>query len=59
MEHSGNQAEAVVALLAVLGSRTAEEVLATETLVTAGSRARRHADVRVCVGSCSGVYMHD
>ena len=44
MEHSGNQAESVVALLVVLGIRTAE-VPATETLVTGGLRASKLANV--------------
>ena len=36
MEHSGNQAELVVALLAVLGSRAAAVDLAAKTFITDG-----------------------
>ena len=48
MEHSGNQAESVVALLAVLGSRTAED-LSAKILITDGPKARRpvHVSPRV------------
>ena len=44
MAHSRNPVELVVALLAVLGTRTVE-VPATETSVTGGLRAWRPANV--------------
>ena len=44
MEHSGNQAEPVVALLAALGSRAAEE-LAARISITGGPMAWRPVNV--------------
>ena len=44
MEHSGNQVQSVVALLAVFGSRTAED-LAAATLSIHGLKAWRSANV--------------
>ena len=49
--HSRNLVESVVALLAVLGTTTAE-VPATETLITGGLRAWRPANVSSKLVAC-------
>ena len=54
MEHSGNQAESVVALLAVLGSRTVED-LAAKMLTTVGMKAFRPANVSSSLKTCNYV----
>ena len=50
--HSQNQAESVVALLAVLGSRTAED-LAPPMLITGGMMVWRPANVSSSVITCN------
>ena len=52
MEHSGNQAESVVALLVVLGSSTAED-LAPAMLITSGMMVWRRANVSSSMIICN------
>ena len=54
MGRSANQAESVVALLAALGSRTAED-LAAKTLITVGMKAFRPANVSSNLKTCNYV----